>query len=53
MCPEIAPNLFRRDDDEGFSYIYKQPETKEEEKLALEAIEACPTESIGDDLEKQ
>lgn len=41
--------LFRRDDDGGYSYVYKQPETSEEEKLAREAIELCPTESIGND----
>lgn len=47
MCPDLAPNLFRRDEDGGYSYVFKQPETKEEEGLALEAMEACPTESIG------
>lgn len=49
MCPDIAPSLFTRDDDEGFSYVYKQPETEEELQLAEEAIESCPTESIGKD----
>jgi len=52
MCPGIAPGLFRRDDDEGYSYVYKQPETSDEEALALEAMESCPAESIGDDLEQ-
>ena len=47
MCPDLAPRFFRRDDEDGYSYVYKQPETKEEERLALDAIEACPTESIG------
>lgn len=47
MCPDIAPALFRRDDDGGFSYVYKQPETSIEEELAREAMESCPTESIG------
>ena len=49
LCPEIAPTLFRRDDDGGYSYVYKQPETDEEKSVAKEAVECCPTESIGDD----
>ncbi len=47
MCPDIAPTLFTRDNDEGLSYVFKQPETEEEMQLAEEALESCPTESIG------
>lgn len=47
MCPDLAPRLFRRDDEEGFSYVYRQPESEDEVELALQAMEACPTESIG------
>ena len=46
-CPDIAPQIFTRDDEEGYSYVYKQPQTKEEHELANEAMESCPTESIG------
>lgn len=49
LCREIAPSNFTRDDDEGLSYVYKQPETEEEKALATEALEACPTETIGCD----
>ena len=49
LCPEIAPQIFKRDDDEGYSYVYKQPITPEEQELAMEAIDSCPTESIGGD----
>ncbi len=49
MCREIAPSIFTRDDDEGLSYVYKQPETLAEIALATEALEACPTETIGCD----
>ncbi|MFT6862652.1 MAG: ferredoxin [Akkermansiaceae bacterium] len=49
MCPEVAPMLFRRDDDGGYSYVYRQPETSEEAKLAREAMVSCPAESIGED----
>ena len=49
LCPEIAPGIFRRDDDHGQTYVWHQPETPEELALANEAVIACPTESIGDD----
>ncbi len=49
MCPEIAPLCFARDDEGGYSFVIKQPENEVEEALVLEAMEACPTESIGDD----
>lgn len=49
MCPEIAPEIFARDDEEGLSYVKKQPDSPEELAAAIEAMNACPTESIGDD----
>ena len=49
LCREIAPSVFTRDDEEGLSYVYKQPETKEELALVVEALESCPTETIGND----
>ena len=49
LCPEIAPHIFRRQDDGGYSYVHRQPVTKEEIALAEEARESCPTESIGND----
>jgi len=49
LCPEIASQIFKRDDEEGYSYVYKQPENLEEFDLAKEAINSCPTESIGVD----
>ena len=49
LCPEIAPNIFRRQDDGGYSYVHRQPVTPEEITLAEEARESCPTESIGND----
>ncbi|WP_411844890.1 ferredoxin [Roseibacillus persicicus] len=47
LCPELAPNVFKRDDEEGLSYVWRQPESADEIRAAHEAIEACPTESIG------
>lgn len=51
MCPDIAPMIFRRDDLEGNVFAWRQPANEEEERLAREALESCPTESIGDDGE--
>lgn len=49
LCRETAPNNFKRSDDEGYSYVYKQPENEEEEEQCMEALEGCPVEAIGDD----
>ena len=47
LCRETAPASFKRNDDGGYSFVYKQPETPEEQKLAKEAMEGCPVEAIG------
>ncbi len=49
LCREIAPQFFTRDDDEGVSFVWKQPVTLDEIAAAEEARHACPTETIGDD----
>ena len=49
VCREIAPTVFRRDDDNGSSIVFHQPETADEGQLAIEAREGCPVEAIGDD----
>ena len=51
LCRETAPNNFTREDDEGYSYVYKQPENDEEREQCVEAMEGCPVEAIGDDGE--
>jgi len=45
----LAPDFFRRDDEPGFSFVYRQPKTPEEWGIAEEAKQGCPTESIGND----
>jgi len=47
LCRETAPASFKRNDDGGYSFVYKQPESPEEQKLAKEAMEGCPVEAIG------
>jgi ferredoxin len=49
MCRETAPGSFRRNDEIGFSIVYRQPVTPEEIAQAIDAMEGCPTESIGKD----
>lgn len=44
-CRQIAPSTFRDNDEQSF--VYHQPETKEERRLAQMAVVACPTGSIG------
>jgi ferredoxin len=49
VCRDTAPANFTRNDEDGYSYVYKQPETPEEFELCVEAFNACPVEAIGDD----
>ena len=49
VCRDTAPSNFTRNDENGYSYVYKQPEAVEEFELCLEAMMACPVEAIGDD----
>ncbi|HEX8097267.1 MAG TPA: MBL fold metallo-hydrolase [Pyrinomonadaceae bacterium] len=44
-CRQIAPKIFRDHGDQ--SSVYRQPETEDELRLALMALVACPTGSIG------
>ncbi len=48
LCRETAPDNFKRNEDGGYSYVYKQPESPEEEARCKEAKEGCPVEAIGD-----
>lgn len=49
QCRDIAPEFFIRDDEEGITYVHKQPTTPAEIALAEEALNSCPTETIGND----
>ena len=51
LCRETAPDNFQRSDDEGYSYVYKQPKNAEEEEKCREALEGCPVMAIGEDGE--
>ncbi len=49
LCRETAPNNFTRSDEGGYSYVFKQPATPEDEAQCKEAMEGCPVEAIGSD----
>lgn len=51
LCRETAPSNFSREDNEGYSFVSKQPENDEEMALCVEAMEGCPVDAIGDDGE--
>jgi len=44
-CRQLAPETF--DDAGEYSYVHHQPQTPEQERLALRALLSCPTGSIG------
>lgn len=51
LCRETAPDFFKRDDDEGVSYVSCQPASEADVALCQEALEGCPVQAIGDDGE--
>ncbi len=51
LCRTTAPENFRANEDDGYSYVYRQPVSAEEEELCRQAMEECPVEAIGDDGE--
>lgn len=51
VCRVTAPSNFTRQEDKGYSYVFKQPEGAEEEAQCQEAMDSCPVEAIGKDGE--
>jgi ferredoxin len=49
LCVKAAPSIFHRIKARGWSAVYHQPVTEEEQRLAFKTLEACPTEAIGMD----
>jgi ferredoxin len=50
-CRLTAPDFFRRNDDGGYSYVYRQPESDADRAQCDEALDGCPVEAIGRDGE--
>jgi ferredoxin len=51
LCRETAPKNFTRNDDGTYSYVFKQPDTPEEEDQFGQAMEGCPVDAIGNNGE--
>jgi len=49
VCLEEAPGLLRYADDESHTFFLKQPSNPDEERIARNAMQSCPTEAIGND----
>lgn len=47
LCRETAPDHFARHDEEGYSFVIRQPADPAEEAACLAALEECPVEAIG------
>ena len=51
LCRNTAPLFFNRFEEGGYTVVFRQPQTPEEIAIAKEALDGCPTDSIGDDGE--
>ena len=51
VCRVTAPANFQRSEEKGYSYVYQQPATPEEQAQCEEAMDCCPVEAIGADGE--
>jgi ferredoxin len=49
LCREKAPANFTRQEQEGYSYVYRQPRDDQERQACQAALEECPVEAIGND----
>ncbi|MBI4550193.1 MAG: ferredoxin [Candidatus Omnitrophica bacterium] len=49
LCRQSAPFNFRRNEEKGYSYVYKQPENEQEIDKVKLALSECPVEAIGSD----
>jgi ferredoxin len=51
VCRVTAPESFQRNEEKGYSYVYRQPTTAEEHAQCEEAMDCCPVDAIGADGE--
>lgn len=49
LCRQIAPDTFAYDDESAMTVVVRQPENDQERMAVWDAVESCPTSSIGDD----
>ena len=48
-CRDCAPDFFRRNDEGGFSYVFRQPADEAQKAKCVDAMDGCPVEAIGSD----
>ncbi|HGY89992.1 MAG TPA: ferredoxin [Planctomycetes bacterium] len=51
LCVDVAPSVFKESEDGDHDVVYHQPENEDERQAALDAMEQCPVNAIGDDGE--
>lgn len=49
LCVDIAPESFKESDAGDHDVVYKQPANDEELAAAMDAMEQCPVDAIGND----
>lgn len=49
LCRSNAEQFFTRNDEIGMSYVHRQPLSADEIARAEEAMNDCPSQSIGND----
>jgi len=49
-CFGRAPQFFAEDDN-GYAYVFRQPETEEDILICQEQLDNCPVNAIGSDGE--
>ena len=51
VCRVTAPDNFQRSENKGYSYVFQQPATPDQDARCQEAMDSCPVEAIGSDGE--
>ena len=49
LCYELSPRNFSMNLDKGCDFVFRQPETQEDEARCLKAMQSCPADAIRDD----
>ena len=49
LCVDVAPKSFKESEDGDHDVVWRQPENEEEIRAALDALEQCPVNAIGND----
>ena len=49
LCADLAPDNFKMNEEGSAAHIVKQPADGKETAAVKEAMESCPSGSIGDD----